>query len=471
MYFGDMGSNVRTMLMTGAFGLMIAVPAYALLWLFTRRRFPAKPGTHVLRCLFLAYVICVGMLTLAPDGGSGTQGSANLLPLSSVLFAFRSGSSVALQLLFLNVLLFMPLGIFLPWIFPKTGKLHRIALISFCSTLLIETLQVILPGGRAFDVDDILLNTWGGIVGYSLFSLLSLCGKNRTARPSRIVAWAAALALLPAVFLGFSAAENAREFKYNFSYTLGVPEQAEYTGRDALPAAAMTYVRTGPSQEELLSVLMEAFSISGTPEAEYGYLILRSGGASLSVAPHGDSWNCLLREPTGLPGEKTDEQAASEAEAFLRERGLWTDGLQRTVQDTLGVNADGTERPDGKEVLYEAGEDDPTRIGGLSVLSDSGGIYSVSSSLAQFVTYREAELMPPDEALMEVLNTHQCDAVSDLKASASVHPQTAVFDKAELLYMYGYGMQQNLPVWKLSGTFFGDGEQAAGYLLAPAARQ
>ena len=69
MYFGDMGSNVRTMLMTGAFGLMIAVPAYALLWLFTRRRFPAKPGTHVLRCLFLAYVICVGMLTLVPDGG------------------------------------------------------------------------------------------------------------------------------------------------------------------------------------------------------------------------------------------------------------------------------------------------------------------------------------------------------------------------------------------------------------------
>ena len=79
--------------------------------------------------------------------------------------------------------------------------------------------------------------------------------------------------------------------------------------------------------------------------------------------------------------------------------------------------------------------------------------------------------MPPDEALMEVLNTHQCYAVSDLKAPASVHPQTAVFDKAELLYMYGYGMQQNLPVWKLSGTFFSDGEQAAGYLLAPAARQ
>lgn len=52
MYFGDMGSNIHTMFWTGLFGLLAAAPVYAVIWLFTRRRFPAGAGIHVLRYLF-----------------------------------------------------------------------------------------------------------------------------------------------------------------------------------------------------------------------------------------------------------------------------------------------------------------------------------------------------------------------------------------------------------------------------------
>ena len=122
MYFGDMGSNIHTMFWTGLFGLLAAAPVYAVIWLFTRRRFPAGAGIHVLRYLFLTYLICVGMMTLVPSGFDAA-GGANLVPFSSIADALLSTSEVALQLLFLNILMFVPMGVFLPWVFPKLDRL------------------------------------------------------------------------------------------------------------------------------------------------------------------------------------------------------------------------------------------------------------------------------------------------------------------------------------------------------------
>jgi len=137
MYFGDVGHTVYTMFFTGLFGLLLAAPVYALVWILTRRRFPAKAGMHALRYLFLTYLICVGMLTLVPSGFD-MQGGVNLVPFSSIAEAFLSTSEVALGLIFLNILMFVPMGIFLPWVFPKVDRLYKAVLISFGATLLIE---------------------------------------------------------------------------------------------------------------------------------------------------------------------------------------------------------------------------------------------------------------------------------------------------------------------------------------------
>ena len=79
MYLGDMGHTIYTLLFTGLFGLLLAAPVYTLIWILTRRRFPAKAGIHVLRYLFLTYLICVGMLTLVPSS-LDMQGGVNLAP-------------------------------------------------------------------------------------------------------------------------------------------------------------------------------------------------------------------------------------------------------------------------------------------------------------------------------------------------------------------------------------------------------
>lgn len=70
-----------------------------------------------------------------------------------------------------NVVAFMPFGTFLPVFVAKWKKFWFTALYSFELSLFVETLQLITKVG-SFDVDDLLLNTLGGILGYVLYRIL-----------------------------------------------------------------------------------------------------------------------------------------------------------------------------------------------------------------------------------------------------------------------------------------------------------
>ena len=67
-----------------------------------------------------------------------------------------------------NVLAFSPLGFFLPLLNKNYRKFYKIAIISILFSLIIEASQLLLKVG-VFDVDDILLNSLGGILGYLCF--------------------------------------------------------------------------------------------------------------------------------------------------------------------------------------------------------------------------------------------------------------------------------------------------------------
>ncbi len=66
-----------------------------------------------------------------------------------------------------NVALFLPLGILLPLNLPRLNRQGRLVLIVFLISLTAEVIQRSLGVG-VFDVDDILLNTLGGLLGYGL---------------------------------------------------------------------------------------------------------------------------------------------------------------------------------------------------------------------------------------------------------------------------------------------------------------
>lgn len=66
-----------------------------------------------------------------------------------------------------NVLIFVPFGFFLPMA-SKYRSFSSTVFYSFGLSLCVETFQLLSRVG-SFDVDDILLNTVGGFVGYVLY--------------------------------------------------------------------------------------------------------------------------------------------------------------------------------------------------------------------------------------------------------------------------------------------------------------
>lgn len=80
---------------------------------------------------------------------------------------------------FHNFIMLLPLGIYLPLLF-NVRKIKKVALILFYTTLTIECYQLLFSyigiAYRTFNVDDILLNTIGGLLGFALYISIEKIG-------------------------------------------------------------------------------------------------------------------------------------------------------------------------------------------------------------------------------------------------------------------------------------------------------
>jgi glycopeptide antibiotics resistance protein len=58
--------------------------------------------------------------------------------------------------------------VLLPVVFVRLHGLGRIAIVAFLVSLAVETIQGTLVAGRAFDIDDVILNVTGVLLAYLL---------------------------------------------------------------------------------------------------------------------------------------------------------------------------------------------------------------------------------------------------------------------------------------------------------------
>ena len=79
----------------------------------------------------------------------------------------------------LNIVLFLPLGFLLPFLWEKYHALRHALVFGFLLSLLVEASQLL--NIRSTDVDDLLLNTLGTALGWLLFRLY-FCVRKQTAR-------------------------------------------------------------------------------------------------------------------------------------------------------------------------------------------------------------------------------------------------------------------------------------------------
>ena len=132
--------------------------------------------------LFTAY--CVGLFAMTVpvyrilrDGNqmiNGVYHSVNLIPFKTIVeYIRRSNTIVGISLTNVlgNILLFVPMGILLPIVFRYCHKLLNSLIIGAVISIMIETLQFFL--GRNADIDDVLLNIAGTIVGFTVHYAIS----------------------------------------------------------------------------------------------------------------------------------------------------------------------------------------------------------------------------------------------------------------------------------------------------------
>ena len=89
----------------------------------------------------------------------------NLVPFRE-MFRYPVGSENFNRQVIGNILLFIPFGFFATY-YTKIKKISSISFMSLLVSLTIEVVQKYI--GRSFDVDDIILNIVGGILGFLVY--------------------------------------------------------------------------------------------------------------------------------------------------------------------------------------------------------------------------------------------------------------------------------------------------------------
>nr|WP_241965552.1 VanZ family protein [Streptomyces sp. MH60] len=123
-------------------------------------------------CAFVfmvAFAVVLARLTLQPSPASEALTHTNLHPGRSLrAYLDQPALRDAVKQIGGNILLGVPFGVLVPVVAPRTRGVLRVLLLTAVVMLLVESAQGVLVTGRAFDVDDVILNTGGALIGYLL---------------------------------------------------------------------------------------------------------------------------------------------------------------------------------------------------------------------------------------------------------------------------------------------------------------
>jgi glycopeptide antibiotics resistance protein len=191
---------MNDLLLIGYEGFTVILPfliTFVILNLIYRhRKISQTKWKFVMLLVFIIYILGVFFFTgvgtifdIQRHGLELKSGQVNLIPFSREIDVVDY---------LLNILLFVPLGFFLPIIWPNINKLKQVVLSGVSFSLLIEMSQLFT--NRRTDIDDLLMNTLGTILGYLLFSVILRIVK-KTFPPENHFKYEPAIYIL-SVFLG-----------------------------------------------------------------------------------------------------------------------------------------------------------------------------------------------------------------------------------------------------------------------------
>ncbi len=121
---------------------------------------------EILMLSFAIYILCLFQVVTFQDGT--TWAGNNFIPFREIL-RYNITSRLFLKNVIGNMIMFLPYGFFISY-FLKIDKLKLTLFLTFIASISIEIVQMCI--GRVFDVDDIILNLAGGLIGFIIYKIL-----------------------------------------------------------------------------------------------------------------------------------------------------------------------------------------------------------------------------------------------------------------------------------------------------------
>ena len=123
-------------------------------------------GNEAMMLAFVVYILCLFQIVTSQDVSSVHGVNVTLF---KELTRYQVGSRLFIRNIIGNILMFVPFGFFTSF-YLKLDKKRIIFYLTLIVSIIIELIQ--LKIGRAFDVDDIILNMLGSFLGYFMYRIM-----------------------------------------------------------------------------------------------------------------------------------------------------------------------------------------------------------------------------------------------------------------------------------------------------------
>lgn len=149
---------------------IISALIYLPFYLTIRRKQPFIK--HLANFMLVGYFVMLAWAVFLWRGGfqivNGSERIINLQIFYEVIYAYQYDGGLWSSQVMWNVVMFVPLGFLLPCVFKGLRRgTWKTILLCFGFTLIIETVQYFI--GRCTDVDDVLANLTGGVMGHAVY--------------------------------------------------------------------------------------------------------------------------------------------------------------------------------------------------------------------------------------------------------------------------------------------------------------
>ena len=154
--------SITDILIRSISGYIFVIPGISL-YFWCLKKFGKKQTPIHIAAIFVFCYYLIGILTMTGIG------KLNAFSPRLVIIPFLDMISGPIDAI-LNIILFFPLGFFLPLLYKRYHHISSAALTAFLFSLSIEIVQMF--GRGATDINDLITNTVGASLGYFIYRLL-----------------------------------------------------------------------------------------------------------------------------------------------------------------------------------------------------------------------------------------------------------------------------------------------------------